>query len=114
MYEDIKGRLQSGKACYISVQNSWSSSLLSKNIQIKIYRTIMLPVLYGCENWSVTLREVFRLKMFESRVQKNIFGSKVDEVRGERKGYIRRSFSSALYSSPRIVRSMKSKRACSA
>jgi len=47
--EEIKCRLKSGNACYYSVQNLWSSSLLSKNLKIKIYRTIILPVLYGCE-----------------------------------------------------------------
>ena len=52
--EEIKSRLKLGNACYYSVQNS----LLSKNLKIKIYRTIILPVvLYGCETWSLTLRE---------------------------------------------------------
>ena len=50
--EEIKIRLRSGNACYHSVQNLWSSRLLSKNLKIKIYRTIILPVvLYGCETW---------------------------------------------------------------
>ena len=56
--EEIKNRLKSGNACYHSVQNLLSSSLLSKNINISIYRTIILPfVLYGHETWSLTLRE---------------------------------------------------------
>ena len=55
--EEIKCRLRSGNACYHSVQNLWSSRLLSKNLNTKIYRTIILPiVLYGCETWSLTLR----------------------------------------------------------
>jgi hypothetical protein len=55
--EEIKSRLKSGNACYLCEQNLLSSSLLSKNIKIKIYRTIILPVvLYGCETWSQTLR----------------------------------------------------------
>jgi len=54
--EEIKWRLNSGNACYHSVQNLLSSSLLSKTLKIKIYRTIILPlVLYGCETWSLTL-----------------------------------------------------------
>ena len=54
--EEIKSRLRSGNACYHSVQNLSSSRLLSKNLKIKIYRTIILPVvLYGCETWSLTL-----------------------------------------------------------
>ena len=50
--EEIKSRMKSGNACYHSVQNLLSSSLLSKNLKITIYRTIILPVvLYGCETW---------------------------------------------------------------
>ena len=67
--EEIKSRLKLGNACYHSVQNLLSSSLLSKNVKIKIYRTVILPVvLYGCETWSLTLREEHRLKLFENRV----------------------------------------------
>jgi len=56
--EEIKSKLKSGNACYHSVQNLLSSSLISKNLKTKIYRTIILPVvLYGCETWSLTLRE---------------------------------------------------------
>jgi hypothetical protein len=59
-------------------------SLLSKNTKIKIYRTIILPVVsYGCETWSLTLREEHRLRVFESRVLRRIFGPKRDEVTGE-------------------------------
>jgi hypothetical protein len=61
-----------------------SSSLLSKNVKIKIYGTIILPVvLYGCESWSLTFREECRLRVFENRVLRRIFGPKRDEVRGE-------------------------------
>ena len=56
--EEIKSRLKLGNACYYSVQNLFSSSLLSKKLKVKIYRTIILPVvLYGCETWSLTLRD---------------------------------------------------------
>jgi hypothetical protein len=58
IHEEIKSSLKSGNACYHSVQNFLSSSLLSKNVKINIYRTIILPVvLYGCESWSLTFRE---------------------------------------------------------
>jgi hypothetical protein len=68
-----------GNACYYSVQNLLYSSLLSKNLKIKIYRTIILPVvLYGCETWSLTLREERRL-----RVLRTAFGPKRDEVTWE-------------------------------
>ena len=60
-----------------------SSSLLSNNIKIKIYGTIILPVLYGCETWSLTLREEDKLKASESRVLRRIFGPRRDEVTGE-------------------------------
>jgi hypothetical protein len=82
--EEIKDRLKSGNACYHSVQNLLSSSLLSKNLKIKIYRTIILQfVVYGCETWSLTLKEECRLKVFENRVLRRIFGPKRDEVTGE-------------------------------
>jgi len=82
--EEIKSRLKSGNACYHSVQNLLSSSLLSKNLKIKIYRNIILPgVLYGCETWSLTLREECRLRLFENRVLRRIFGPKRDEVTWE-------------------------------
>jgi hypothetical protein len=64
------------------MQTILSSSLLSKNINIKVYRNIILPVLYGCETWSFILREERRLREFENRVLKRIFGPKRDEVTG--------------------------------
>ena len=64
------------------MQNLLSSSLLSKNINIKIYRTLILPfVFYGCETWLLTLKER-RLRVFENRVLRRIFGPKKDEVTG--------------------------------
>ena len=70
-----KSRLRSGNARYHSVQNLLSSSMLSKNLKIKIYRTIILPfVLYGCETWSLTLREEKKLRVFENMVLRRIFG----------------------------------------
>jgi hypothetical protein len=82
--EDIKSRLNSGNTCYYSVQSFWSSRLLSWNVKIKIYKTIILPfVLYGCQTWSLTLKEEHRLRVFENRVLRRIFGPKRDEVTGE-------------------------------
>ena len=82
--EEIKSRLKLGNACYYSVQNLLSSSLLSKYLKIKIYRTIILPVvLYGCEIWSLTLREEHRLRVSEKRVLRRVFGPKRDELTGE-------------------------------
>jgi hypothetical protein len=66
------------------VQNVLFSSLLSKSVKIKVYRIIILPVvLYGFETWSLTLREECRLRVFENRVLRRIFGPKRDEVTGE-------------------------------
>ena len=76
--------ISSGNACYHSVQNLLSSRLLSKNLKIKIYRTIILPViLYGCETWSLTLREERKLRVFENVVLRIIFGPGKDDVTGE-------------------------------
>jgi len=82
--------------------------LLSKNLKIKIHRTIILPlVLYGCETWSLTLREERKLRVFENMALKRIFGLRRDEVTGE----WRRLYNEVLndlYSSPNIVPVIKS------
>ena len=68
-------------ACSHSVENLLSSRLLSKHLKIKIYGTIILRVvLYGCETWSLTLREERKLRVFENRVLRRIFGPRRDEV----------------------------------
>jgi hypothetical protein len=79
--EEIKSRLNSGNSCYHSVQNFLSSRLLSKNVKIRIYKTIILTVvLYGCETWSLILREERRLRVFENRVLRRIFGPKTSFI----------------------------------
>jgi hypothetical protein len=94
--EEIKSRLNSGNACYYSVQNLLSSLLLSKNLDIKIYKTIILPVvLYGCETWSLTLREEQRLRVFENRVLRKIFEPKREED-GSWKNCIMMSFMTCI------------------
>jgi hypothetical protein len=73
--EEVKRRLNSGNACYYSTRNLLSSCLLSKTVKIRIYKTIILPVvLYGCKNWPLILREEQRLRVFENRVLRRIFG----------------------------------------
>jgi hypothetical protein len=80
IHDEIKSRLSSGNACYHSVQNLLSSCLISKNLKIKIYKTVILPVvLYGCETWSLTMGEEHRLRVFENKVLMKIFGPKREE-----------------------------------
>jgi hypothetical protein len=84
--------------------------LLSKNIKIRIYKTIILPVvLYGCETWSLTLREERRLRVFENRVPRRIFGPKRDHVTGDWRKLHNEELHN-LYSLPNIIRMIKSKR----
>jgi len=92
------------------VQNLLSSRLLSKNLKIKIYRTIILPVvLYGCETWLLTLREERKLRVFENMVLRRIFGPRRDEVPGEWRRLHNKELND-LYSSPNIVQVIKSRR----
>jgi hypothetical protein len=108
--EEIKSRLRSGNACYYSVQNILSSRLLSKNLKIKIYRTIILPVvLYGCETWSLILRDERKLRVFENMVLRRKFGPRRDEVTGDWRRLHNEELND-LYSSPNIVRVIKLRR----
>jgi multidrug transporter EmrE-like cation transporter len=110
MHEEIMSRLNSGNACYRSVWSLLSSHLLSRNLKVKMYKTIILPViLYGCETWSLTLREEHRLQVFENRMLKRILGPKRDEVTGE----WRKLHNGELHnldSSPDIIRQITSRR----
>ncbi|KAJ4442563.1 hypothetical protein ANN_04150 [Periplaneta americana] len=108
--EEIKRRINMGNACYYSVEKLLSSSLLSKNLKVRIYKTVILPVvLYGCETWTLTLREEQRLRVFENEVLRKIFGAKRDEVTGEWRK-LHSTELHALYTSPDIIRTIKSRR----
>ncbi|KAJ4443480.1 hypothetical protein ANN_05152 [Periplaneta americana] len=108
--EKIMHRINMGNACYYSVEKLLSSSLLSKNLKVRIYETVILSVvLYGCETWTLTLREEHRLRVFENKVLRKIFGAKRDEVTGEWRK-LHNTELHALYSSPDIIRNIKSRR----
>ena len=78
--KEIKCRLKAGNSCYYSVQTLLSFQLLSMNLKIKINITIILPVvLNGSEAWSLRSREERRLRVFENRILRRIFGSKRDD-----------------------------------
>jgi hypothetical protein len=101
---EIKNRPKSGNAFYQSVQNLLSSSLLSRNIKIKIHRTIILSVVwYGCETWSLIMREECRVRVFEDRVLRRMFVPTRDQKTREWRTTHNEELSD-LYSSPHIVR----------
>ena len=108
--EEIKRRINIGNACYYTLEKILSSHLLSKKLEVKTYKTIILPVvLYGCGTWSLALIEEHRLRVFENKVFRKIFGAKRDEITGEwRKLHYAELH--ALYSSPNIIRNLKSRR----
>jgi hypothetical protein len=104
MHEEVKTRLNSGNACCHLVHSLLPSRLLCSN------QTIILPViLHGCETWSVTLREEHRLRVFENRVLRGMFGPKRDEVTGEWRKLHSGELHN-LYSSPDIIRQIESRR----
>jgi hypothetical protein len=108
--EEIKRRVNSINACYCSVQNMLPSCLLSKNIKITIYKTIILPmVLYGYESWPLTLRDEHKLRVLENIVLRIIFGPKRDEkTEGWRN--LHNEELCNLCSSPGIIRMIKLRR----
>ena len=114
MREGIKRIINMGNACYYSHEKILSSRLLSKKLKVKTYKTIVLPVvLYGCETWSLILREEHRLRVFKNKVLRKIFGDKRDEITGEWRK-LHNAELHALYSSPNIIRGLKSRRLRSA
>ena len=97
-----------GNACYYSLEKILSSCLLSKKLKVKTYKTIILPVLlYGCETWSLTLTEEHRLRMFENKVLRKMFGATKEEITGEWR-MLHNAELHALYCSPNIIRTLKS------
>jgi hypothetical protein len=108
--KEVKRRVKLGNVCCQSVQNLLSSSLLSKNVKIKIYRTIIMPVvLFGWQTWLLTMREEHGLRVFENRVLRRIFGSKRDKVTREWRKLHNEELND-LYSSPNIIWMIKKRR----
>ena len=110
IFKFLDSNLEDKRFCYHSVQNLLSSRLLFKNLKIKIYRTIILPVvLYGCETWPLTLREERKLRVSEKMVLRRIFGPRREEVTGECRRLHNEELND-LCSSSNIVRVIKSRR----
>jgi hypothetical protein len=108
--EEIKRIWNSGNVFYHSVQNLLSSPLLSKNLKIRIYKTIiLLMVLYRCESLSLTLMEEQRLRVFENRALRRTFGARRDVVTGESRRLHNEELRD-LYRSPNTIRILKSRR----
>jgi hypothetical protein len=106
--EEIKGKLSSRNSCHHSFPNLFSSRVLSKDLKIKVYKTIILSVvLYGCETLSPILREKHKLRVFENRVLRRIFGPKREEVAGDWRR-LRNKELHNLYASPNIIGVIKS------
>ena len=110
VHKEIKHTLNSGNACYYALQGLLLSHLLSKNIKLKICKKVFLPViLYGCETWTLTLREEKRLQIFENKVLRKIFGTRRDDQTGEcirlHNGELH-----DLYGKPNIIRIVESRR----
>jgi hypothetical protein len=106
IHDEIKSRLNLRNACYYSVQTLLSSHLISKNLKIKIHKTvILLVVLYGCRTLCLTLREEHKLRVFENGVLRRIFGPKREEDRMWRK--LHNDELHSLYSSLNIIRVTK-------
>ena len=86
-----------GNACYYSLDKILLSRLLSKKLKVNIYKTIILPVvLYGCETWSLTLREEHRLRPFENKVLRKIFEAKRNKITGNGESYIMLSYMNCI------------------
>jgi hypothetical protein len=108
--EEIKRRLNSGNACYHSAQNLLSSRLLTKNVKIRILQNYSFACGFvWCETWSLALREEHGVRVFENRVLRRIFGPKKDEVAGDSRKLHTEELHN-LYSSPSIIRMIKSRR----
>jgi hypothetical protein len=104
IHEEIKRRLNIGNSCYHTVQKLLSSHLLSKNIKIRMYRSIILPVvMYGCETWSLTLRKEHKLKLL-----RRISGLKRYEVTGGLRNLHNEELRN-LYSSPSMIRTTRAR-----
>jgi hypothetical protein len=105
--KELRVGLSWGMLAIIRCRIFLSSRLLSANVKIKVYRTIILPdVLYGCETSSLNLREEYRLRVFENSVLRKRFRPRREEVTGDWRGLHNEELND-LYSSPDIIRVIK-------
>ena len=99
-----------GNACYYLLAKILSSRLLSQKLKVNVYKTSILPVvLYGCETWSLTLREEHRLRVLQNKVLRKTFGAKIDYITWEWRK-LHNDELNALCSSPNIIRNLKLRR----
>ena len=109
IHKENKRRINMVIVCYYLLEKILSFHLLSKKLKVNTYKTIILPVvLYGCETWSLKLREEHTLRVFENKVLRKIFGAKRDEIIGEWRK-LHNAELHTLYSSPNIIRNLKSR-----
>jgi len=108
--EELKKRINLGNACFYSVNKLLGSRVLSKRLKIRVYKTIILPVvLYGSEAWSLTLQDEKKFRVFENKILRKIFGAKRDEETGEWRTLHNEELH-RLYNSPDIINVIKSRR----
>ena len=108
IHGEIKHRIKMGNARYYSLDKILSSRLLSRKLKVKTYKTTLPVVLYGCETWSLTLREEHRLRVYKNKVLRKTFGAKKGKITGEWRKLPNAELH-ALYYSPNIIRSLKSR-----
>ena len=91
--DEIKRRINMGNADYYSLEKILSSRVLSKKLKVNTYKTVILPVvLYGCETWSLTLKEEHWLRVFENKVLRKIFGTRETKLQDNGENYIMLSY----------------------
>jgi hypothetical protein len=110
IHEEIKSRINLGNNCYHVIQDLLSSRLVPTSVKIKMYKTIILPVVFcRCETWPLTLRELHDFRVFQNRVLRNVFGRKMNKMVGRRRKFLNENLHN-LYFLSNVIRISKSRR----